>query len=66
MAGSFSLKRWSGHLPDQKRALASLEKYGNPNGMSALDRKEWMQGLGAPQFSREMDVLLYIGCTAPS
>lgn len=53
-----------GPLPDQKRALASLEKYGNPNGMAALDRKEWMQGLGAPHFSREMGILLYVGCTA--
>jgi Fe-S oxidoreductase len=59
------LEEMIGPMPDQKRALASLEKYGNPYGMASSERKEWMQGLSAPRFSKEMDVLFYVGCTAP-
>ena len=54
-----------GPMPDQKRALESLEKYGNPYGMVPSERKQWMQGLTAPHFSTETAVLLYVGCTAP-
>jgi len=54
-----------GPMPDQKRALESLEKYGNPYGMAPSERKEWMQGLNVPGFSKESDVLFYVGCTAP-
>jgi Fe-S oxidoreductase len=54
-----------GPMPDQKRALESLERYGNPYGMPPSDKKEWMKGLGAPTFSKESDVLFYVGCTAP-
>jgi Fe-S oxidoreductase len=54
-----------GPMPDQKRALESLEKYGNPYGMVPSERKQWMQGLNVPDFSKESAVLLYVGCTAP-
>lgn len=54
-----------GPMPDQKRALESLEKYGNPYGMAPSERKEWMQGLNVSGFSKESDVLFYVGCTAP-
>ncbi len=54
-----------GPMPDQKRALESLEKYNNPYGMAPSERKERMKGLGAPAFSKESDVLFYVGCTAP-
>jgi Fe-S oxidoreductase len=52
-------------MPEQKRALESLEKYGNPYGMVPSDRKQWMEGLNIPHFSKESAVLFYVGCTAP-
>jgi Fe-S oxidoreductase len=54
-----------GPMPDQKRALESLERYQNPYGMPPSERKEWIRGLNAPAFSKESEVLFYVGCTAP-
>lgn len=54
-----------GPMPEQKRALESLEKYANPYGMPPSERKDWMKGLNAPTFSKESEVLFYVGCTAP-
>lgn len=56
-----------GPMPDQKRALESLEKYGNPYGMLPAERRDWMKGLNVPNFSKEVgvEVLFYVGCTAP-
>ncbi len=56
-----------GPMPQQKKALEFSERYGNPYGMLPSERTEWMKGLGVPNFSRGagLEVLLYIGCTAP-
>ncbi|GAH21682.1 unnamed protein product, partial [marine sediment metagenome] len=54
-----------GPMPEQKRALESLEKYANPYGMAPSERTEWLKGLNVPTFSKESEVLFYIGCTAP-
>jgi len=56
-----------GPMPEQKRALESLERYGNPYGMLPSERKDWMKGLNVPNFSKEAgaEVLFYVGCTAP-
>lgn len=56
-----------GPMPQQKKPLEFSERYGNPYGMLPSERKEWMKGLGVPNFSRGvgLEVLLYIGCTAP-
>lgn len=54
-----------GPMPDQKRALESLEKYGNPYAMVPSERKQWMQGLTPFRFSEGTAVLFYVGCTAP-
>jgi len=54
-----------GPMPDQKRALESLERYSNPYGMAPSERKEWLKGLNAPAFTKESDVLFFVGCTAP-
>jgi len=54
-----------GPMPEQKRALESLERYQNPYGMPPSERKDWMKGLNVPAFSRESEVLFYVGCTAP-
>jgi len=56
-----------GPMPQQKKALEFSERYGNPYGMLPSERKEWLKGLGVPNFSRGvgLEVLLYIGCTAP-
>lgn len=54
-----------GPMPDQKRALESLDKYGNPYGMAPSERIDWMKALNAPGFSKDSEVLFYVGCTAP-
>ena len=55
-----------GPMPQQKKPLEFLERYKNPYGMLPSERKEWMKGLGVPDFSgvAEAEVLLHIGCTA--
>lgn len=56
-----------GPMPEQKRALESLERYQNPYGMLPSERKELLKGLEAPSFSIEdgTEVLFFVGCTAP-
>lgn len=55
-----------GPMPEQKRALKSLERYENPYGMPPSERKDWMKGLNAPSFPKAgAEVLFYVGCTAP-
>ena len=54
-----------GPMPEQKRALESLERYQNPYGMPPSERKDWLKGLNVPCFSKESDVLFFVGCTAP-
>lgn len=55
-----------GPMPEQKRALESLLRYGNPYGKLAADRTKWAKGLDVPLFSQDanLDVLYYVGCTA--
>lgn len=55
-----------GPMPNQRKPLESLFRYGNPYGMSPSERRDWMKNLGAPIFSHrgEFDFLFYIGCTA--
>ena len=55
-----------GPMPEQKRALESLYTYGNPYGVPSSKRAAWMKGLNVPGFSKETEVLFYIGCTAPN
>ena len=54
-------------MPNQRKPLESLFRYGNPYGMTPQERKEWMEGLEVPFFTRkgEFDYLFYVGCTAP-
>jgi len=55
-----------GPMPEQKRALESLYSYGNPYGVPSSKRKAWLKELNVPSFSKESDVLFYLGCTAPN
>ena len=55
-----------GPMPEQKRALESLYSYGNPYGVPSSKRKDWLKGLNVPTFSKEAEVLFFIGCTAPN
>jgi len=55
-----------GPMPQQKRALESLYLYGNPYEVPSSKRKAWLMGLNVPSFSREAEVLFFIGCTAPN
>lgn len=61
------IEKMVGPMPEQKALLEHSERYGNPYGMLPTDRKEWMKGLGVPQFSAEAghELMLYVGCTAP-
>jgi len=60
------IEKMVGPMPEQKKVLESLEKYGNPYDMNKSDREMWMKLLGAPQKEKEStEVLLFIGCTAP-
>jgi len=61
------IEEMRGPMPEQKRALESSERYGNPYGMLPAERKDWMKGLNVPNFSREegLEFLFYVGCTAP-
>jgi Fe-S oxidoreductase len=52
-----------GPMPEQKNALESLHKYGNPYGLSPSKRKAWINEMNIPGFSKEKEILLYIGCT---
>jgi Fe-S oxidoreductase len=54
-----------GPMPEQKRALESLERYSNPYGMPPSERKGWVKGLNVPSFSKKSEILFYLGCTAP-
>lgn len=55
-----------GPMPNQRRPLESLFRYGNPYGMTPKERRDWMESLGAPFFSHrgEFDFLFFVGCTA--
>ena len=55
-----------GPMPEQKRALESLSTYGNPYGEPPSKRTAWLKGLNVPRFSKGVEVLFYIGCTAPN
>lgn len=61
------IEKMLGPMPEQKSLLEHSERYGNPYGMLPTDRKEWMKGLGVPQFSAAEghELLFYVGCTAP-
>lgn len=60
------VEKMIGPMPDQKKVLESLEKYGNPYDMNPADRQKWMQNLEAkPMEDGGKEVLLFIGCTAP-
>lgn len=67
MGRQLLIEEMRGPMPEQKRALESSERYGNPYGMLPAERKEWMKGLNVPNFSREegLEFLFYVGCTAP-
>jgi len=53
-------------MPNQRKPLESLMRYGNPYGMTPKERKDWMESLDVPFFSRkgEFEFLLHLGCTA--
>jgi Fe-S oxidoreductase len=53
-----------GPMPEQKKVLESLYKYGNPYGLSSSKRKAWLNEINIPGFSKEKEILLYTGCTA--
>jgi len=55
-----------GPMPEQKKVLESLYNYGNPYGIPPLKRKTWLMGLNVPSFLKEVEVLFYLGCTAPN
>jgi len=61
------IEKMIGPMPGQKSVLEHSERYGNPYGILPGDRKEWMKGLGVPQFSAAEghELLFYVGCTAP-
>ena len=60
------VEKMIGPMPEQKKVLESLEKYGNPYDITPADRKKWMQNLEAKQIEAgNKEVLLFIGCTAP-
>lgn len=59
------IEKMIGPMPEQKKALISLQLYGNPNNILPSERKAWLTNLNLPTFSTETEILLYIGCTAP-
>jgi Fe-S oxidoreductase len=60
------IEKMVGPMPEQKKVLESLEKYGNPYDMNSSDREMWMKLLGASRKKKDSkEVLLFIGCTAP-
>jgi Fe-S oxidoreductase len=61
------IEKMIGPMPEQKSLLEHSERYSNPYGMLPADRREWMKGLGVPQYSTAEghELLFYVGCTAP-
>lgn len=55
-----------GPMPNQRKPLESLLRYGDPYGITSKERKDWMASIDAPFFSckSEFDFLFYVGCTA--
>ena len=59
------LEKMIGPLSQQRRALESIYKYGNPYGESAEKRLSWSGGLKFKRLPQEKaPVLYYVGCTA--
>ena len=65
MGRAFLLEKMIGPLPDQRRALESILKYGNPYGESPEKRLSWLGGAQVKHLPEEKaDILFYVGCTA--
>jgi len=59
------VERMIGPMPDQKNALESLAKHGNPYGELASKRLDWVGDLPARTISEDdkAEVLYFVGCT---
>jgi Fe-S oxidoreductase len=55
-----------GPMPEQRKALKSLMRYGNPYGFDPKERIKWAEELEVPllRAGTHVDVILYVGCTA--
>jgi Fe-S oxidoreductase len=59
------LEKMIGPLIQQRKALESIYKYGNPYGESPEKRLSWIGDLKAKRLPQEKaEVLFYVGCTA--
>ena len=52
--------------PEAQRAMANIERAGNPWGEAAGTRGDWSEGLGVPTFAEKPDAeyLYFVGCAA--
>ena len=61
----YLLESMVGPLPEQRNALESIYKYGNPYGESPEKRLSWLGDMAVKRLPGEKaDVLFYVGCTA--
>lgn len=61
----FLVEKMIGPLPDQKTALESIYKYGNPYGEAPDRRLAWLDDPKVKRLPDEQaEVLFYVGCTA--
>ncbi len=52
--------------PEAQRAMANIERAGNPWGEAAATRGDWAEGLGVPTFAQlpDAEYLYFVGCAA--
>ncbi|MCG7854006.1 MAG: (Fe-S)-binding protein [Methanosarcinaceae archaeon] len=61
----YLLETMVGPLPEQRNALDSIYKYGNPYGESPEKRLSWLGDMEVKRLPGEQEeVLYYVGCTA--
>lgn len=61
----YLVEKMVGPLPEQRQALDSIFKYGNPYGESPDKRLNWLGNEPVKKLPKEKaEVLLYVGCTA--
>ena len=72
MGRKLIVEKMIGPLPDQIKALTSLEEDGNPYGEPEKDRLKWLESFDNKEGFQinllpngDVDTLLYIGCTIP-
>jgi len=61
----FLIEKMIGPMPEQRLALESIYKYGNPYGEAPEKRLDWLEDAGVKRLPGDKaEVLFYVGCTA--